>query len=127
MNLFPMKRLGSEARVCEPPRAKPRWSRIDMDKGKRYDSTWRKLRRIQLIKDPFCAFCRKMGRVTAATVADHIVPIRDDPKARLDPENLQSLCKECHDTIKQKIESGSYAPVGFDGMPMSKDHPWNKE
>jgi len=95
--------------------------------SKTYDSTWRKLRRIQLRKDPLCAFCKKMGKITEATVADHITPISDDPKARLDPNNLQSLCKECHDTIKQRMESESYNQVGLNGMPMSKDHPWNKE
>jgi 5-methylcytosine-specific restriction endonuclease McrA len=98
-----------------------------MNKNKIYDTTWRKLRKIQLKKEPFCRFCFKMGRLTPATVADHIVPIREDAGRRLDPDNLQSLCAQCHDSLKQRMESESFSPVGTNGFPISKNHPWNKD
>ena len=32
-----------------------------------------------------------------ATVVDHIVPHRGDPKLFWDTDNWQALCKQCHD------------------------------
>lgn len=42
-----------------------------------------------------CAHCATIGRVEPATEVDHVVPIRRGG-ARLDPANLQALCKRCH-------------------------------
>lgn len=80
-----------------------------------------------LIREPFCFFCKKMGKLVRATVRDHVIPIREHPGGRLDDENLQSLCKSCHDSIKQRMERGTMSPVGLDGMPIAKDHPWNRQ
>jgi 5-methylcytosine-specific restriction endonuclease McrA len=49
--------------------------------------------------------CLKEGRYTTATIVDHIVPIRQGG-ARLDINNLQSLCHSCH-TIKSNEEGSS--------------------
>jgi hypothetical protein len=38
---------------------------------------WRKVKQ-QLQKEPLCGFCERQGKVTAATVADHIAPRRGD-------------------------------------------------
>lgn len=68
-----------------------------------------------------------MGRVTAATVVDHIVPVREAPDRRLDPDNLQPLCKHCHDSLKAQQESrGYHSAVGEDGWPIDPDHPANR-
>lgn len=40
---------------------------------------------------------RKVGRLTQATVVDHIVPHRGDQKLFWDESNWQPLCKPCHD------------------------------
>lgn len=48
--------------------------------------------------------CATEGRVTAATVADHIVPLAMGG-AESDPSNLQSLCPDCHDA-KTRAEFG---------------------
>jgi 5-methylcytosine-specific restriction protein A len=40
--------------------------------------------------------CAARGRITAAVLVDHIKPIRDGG-AILDDDNLQSLCRACHD------------------------------
>ena len=61
-----------------------------------YDATWRKLRRWFLRKNPVCVEClRKDKRAVPADEVDHITPIRRGG-ARLDPANLQSLCKRHH-------------------------------
>lgn len=37
-------------------------------------------------------------------VVDHIRPHRGDPDLFFDPSNLQAVCKQWHDTVKQRIE-----------------------
>lgn len=66
---------------------------------------WRNKRRTQLNKQPCCVVCDKKGIVTVATVADHIVRI----EAGGDPwsdDNIQSLCKKCHDSKSGKEAHG---------------------
>jgi 5-methylcytosine-specific restriction enzyme A len=65
--------------------------------GRGYDARWRRLRAWHLTRRPLCAWCERAGRVTRATLVDHLVPITGsgDPR-RLDPTNLQSLCRDCH-------------------------------
>lgn len=60
-----------------------------------YDTRWDKVRAMHLQKEPLCRMCQIAGRVTQATMVDHIVPIRDGG-ALLDDDNLQSLCIACH-------------------------------
>jgi 5-methylcytosine-specific restriction protein A len=60
-----------------------------------YDSTWRKLRTMQLSMFPLCGDCIKGGgRVTVATEVHHIIAKRDGGTNSFD--NLMSLCKSCH-------------------------------
>jgi 5-methylcytosine-specific restriction protein A len=68
----------------------------DEDSKSFYNSAaWRRLARLQLRREPLCAECFKAGRIQPAEIADHIQPIREGG-ARLDRENLQSLCRSCH-------------------------------
>lgn len=86
---------------------------------------WRVLRERQLAMRPLCAFCAAAGRATPATVADHVEPHRGDRAKFFDPSNLQSLCKTCHDAIKQTYEkSGHLKGSGLDGLPLDATHPW---
>jgi len=62
---------------------------------------WRRLRADQLNREPLCRECAKNGRVTAATVVDHINGDTSDNR----PESLQPLCRGCHDR-KTGIETG---------------------
>lgn len=57
---------------------------------------WKKVRRQQLIREPLCRECMKDNKITQATVVDHITP-RSKGGADYDDDNLQSLCKRCHD------------------------------
>ncbi|TNJ48100.1 HNH endonuclease [Phaeobacter sp. B1627] len=59
-------------------------------------------RRRQLEAEPLCRMCSAHPK-QLATVADHIVPHRDD-YALFWFGALQSLCKACHDIRKQRIE-----------------------
>jgi threonine dehydrogenase-like Zn-dependent dehydrogenase len=60
---------------------------------------WINKAKAQLQAEPVCAMCLVHGRVTAATVADHVTPHRGD--ARLFWEGtLQSLCRVCRATFE---------------------------
>lgn len=59
---------------------------------------WRKLRDTYIAKNPTCALCARLGRLTVGTVVDHIVERRDGGED-LNQTNLQTLCHRCH-TIK---------------------------
>jgi 5-methylcytosine-specific restriction protein A len=64
-------------------------------------------------------FCRDAGRVTPASVVDHVVSIEESPRRAFDPSNLQSLCKSCHDGAKAGEEASGYARgCSADGTPL---------
>ena len=53
-------------------------------------------------EQPLCVICEREGRVRAATIRDHIVPLEE---GGLDvTENTQALCQSCSDA-KTKEES----------------------
>jgi len=72
-----------------------------------YDSTWEKVRALHLVAHPFCAECRTHGWVVRAKDVDHIVPFdgTGDP-LRLDPMNLRSLCRACHNRKTHRNGNG---------------------
>ncbi|QWY83662.1 HNH endonuclease protein [Rhizobium phage RHph_X2_26] len=67
---------------------------------------WQKLRLEQLYDEPNCAYCARRGLFSAADVADHKRPHRGDRRLFFNRDNLQSLCKPCHDGEKQREENG---------------------
>lgn len=70
---------------------------------------WLNLRKLHLAREPFCRFCKESKILNPSCVVDHIKPHRGDWSLFVDPQNLQALCKQCHDSIKQRIEkSGDY-------------------
>jgi 5-methylcytosine-specific restriction endonuclease McrA len=84
-----------------------------------YGHRWRKARSAYLSRHPLCRYCEARGSTTAATVVDHITPHRGDEALFWDATNWQPLCKQCHDSDKQRQEAGRWAPdVGLDGWPV---------
>jgi len=71
--------------------------------------------------------CKQDGRLTAATVVDHITPHKGDQVLFWDKGNWQSLCVTHHNAYKQKLENSGFAG-GCDesGMPIEVNHYWNK-
>jgi predicted CXXCH cytochrome family protein len=82
---------------------------------------WRRLRRLQLKAEPLCRMCwERDGRVTIATVADHVEPHRGDWNKFLTGK-LQSLCARCHNAEKRMVELGRPRPtIGPDGWRIEK-------
>ncbi len=60
-----------------------------------YDHRWRKFRKAFLAENPLCVACKARGRVTAASVVDHVTPHRDRPGEFWNTE-FQAMCKPCH-------------------------------
>ena len=64
---------------------------------------WQRRRRLQLLKHPLCKFCAERGVLMRAVIVDHVKPHRGDWNLFALGE-LQSLCKRCHDSTKQRLE-----------------------
>lgn len=93
-----------------------------------YGYLWQKYRERFLQEHPLCEICNASGKVTAASVVDHIKPHKGDRKLFWDTDNHQALCKHCHDSIKQRLEkSGTVAGCDETGMPIDPAHSWNRE
>lgn len=89
---------------------------------------WDKLSRHYRRFHPLCELCSAEGRVAAAEVVDHKTPHRGNEQLLFAIDNLQSLCKRCHDSRKQFVERRGYDnTIGVDGWPVHASHPANKE
>jgi len=89
-------------------------------------AAWQRRRAAHLADQPLCVYCERMGRVTVATVADHIVPHRGDINAFWHGA-LQSLCASCHSGMKQQQERiGVARGSHLDGTPIDAAHHWHR-
>jgi predicted kinase len=85
--------------------------------------TWLLRRLVQLQNRPLCAMCKINGRIKAASIAHHIVPHLGDWEAFRTGE-LESLCKECHDSLGQFHDKHGYSKAcDINGKPIDPEHP----
>ncbi|MCR4267088.1 HNH endonuclease signature motif containing protein [Nitratireductor sp. ZSWI3] len=88
-------------------------------------ANWQRIAARQLARKPICEGCE----TAPATLADHIVPIRQGGAMR-DAANLQSLCRQCHAEKTGAEKAGrSWTPPKHrgaysDGSPRDPNHPW---
>ncbi len=108
--------------------------------AKGYGYRWKLARADFLRRDPECVFCRREGRLTLATIVDHIkAPRLGDAKQSGDPDqiarawklfwdrsNWQPLCKPCHDSTKQRMEKSGRLGCDVDGIPCNPGHHWHR-
>jgi len=81
------------------------------------DTPWRKLYktarwqrlRWKIIEQALftCAMCGKLENNTSQLVADHIIPHKGNEFLFWDKNNLQCLCRHCHDGAKKRLERHS--------------------
>jgi 5-methylcytosine-specific restriction enzyme A len=58
---------------------------------------WTKLRQYILQRDHrLCQPCQRNSKITAGNIVDHIIPLEVDMALGLEPNNLQTICKPCH-------------------------------
>lgn len=69
-----------------------------------YGYEWQKARSRFLREHPLCEYCKREGRLTQATVVDHVVPHQGDQSKFWDEANWQALCAPCHSSVKAKEE-----------------------
>ncbi|KNC17170.1 HNH endonuclease signature motif containing protein [Pseudomonas sp. RIT-PI-a] len=74
-----------------------------------YNYAWQKARLVHLAAHPLCVYCDRAGLVVAASVVDHIAAHNGDQTLFWDRANWQSLCKPCHDGVKQREEAAGRA------------------
>ncbi|CVI22707.1 HNH endonuclease [Agrobacterium fabacearum CFBP 5771] len=68
---------------------------------------WKRLRIETFKRDLFTcqmAGCGKIEGNTSKLICDHVTPHKGDEALFFDEKNLQTLCKPCHDTLKQREE-----------------------
>lgn len=80
-----------------------------------YTSTWRRVAKRFLERDPYCEECFKQGKITPATEVDHIVPHKGDRNLMWDEKNWQSLCHRCH-SRKTAREDGGFGNKVLEGV-----------
>ncbi|AHF68698.1 HNH endonuclease [Pseudomonas cichorii JBC1] len=74
-----------------------------------YGYKWQKARERYLLDHPVCVYCERQGLTVAASVVDHKIPHRGDQDLFWSQDNWQSLCKPCHDSVKQAEEAAGLA------------------
>lgn len=83
---------------------------------------WKRLRIAVFTRDLYTCQMETCGRLegnTSLLVADHVIPHRGDPALFWDEGNVQTLCKPCHDKVKQREErlGRSIDGIGHNGGP----------
>ena len=75
------------------------------------------LRRRRLAAEPLCRLCKEAGRVTEATVPDHILPLAQGGEDVDD--NIRCLCADCHDRVtREQFGMRARRTIGADGWPL---------
>jgi len=106
--------------------------------GRVYDlQRWKRVRRVHLSGSPLCLDCQGAGRLTVATVVDHVIPMSEGGPAFPGPDGLRSLCAPCHgEKTARGPEAGAIRTTrarqprkGCDvnGNPLDAANPWNSE
>lgn len=85
---------------------------------------WQRLRWAVLLRDLFtCQRCKKVKADTSQLVAHHKVPHKGDETLFWDSNNIECVCKGCHDGPVQSFEKTGRErqPIGADGWPIAVD------
>ena len=93
--------VGRGTGYCEAHQ-RPAWDRRAKP-VKRFAGRRLQAARAQLFRShPLCVLCQVSGRVSIATIRDHVIPLAEG--GRDDEGNTQGLCDACHD-LKSQAEA----------------------
>lgn len=83
-----------------------------------YDHAWERLSAKLRRNRPFCLFCEQEGfEARIADDVDHIIPLEDGGK-RLDPANLQPLCRQHHNGLKRRLQEYARRTGQINALPL---------
>lgn len=87
---------------------------------------WKALREQVLERDHYeCQWCKAEGRVTTGNdmtlEIDHIKTLEERPDLALDPDNLRTLCRDCHNKRHGRF---NYKRLGRPKNPYANDERW---
>jgi 5-methylcytosine-specific restriction enzyme A len=68
-----------------------------------HSAAWRKLAALKRRLSPLCELCEARGITNLAEMVHHKREVRDDAQARLDLDNMQSLCWSCHSRLHRSM------------------------
>lgn len=115
------------------PRSHPRSAEAEAYRHLYSTEEWRAVRGTAFVRDLYT--CRRCDCILVegrpndpqSATANHIVPHRGDRELFFDIDNIESVCKSCHDTLIQREEARGFV-IGSDasGRPIDPDHPWNR-
>lgn len=78
------------------------------DRGWYGKGSWKRARMQALNRDHWlCQECLRQGRVRTAKEVHHLKPLELYPELGLELDNLESLCRECHEATKDKSGFGN--------------------
>lgn len=66
---------------------------------------WRALRDYVRLRDMVCCRCTERGLVVQGIEVHHKIPIDKDWELRYDVDNLELLCKDCHDLQHDRVSA----------------------
>ena len=84
------------------PRPPPRVNATDAA-AFRSRQAWQRLRRMYLNAHPLCQGDGCRNRTTPATEVHHRLPVAARPELALDPDNLMSVCRACHEWLERHV------------------------
>lgn len=88
-------------------------------------AAWKRAREAQLHRQPLCELCLERGITRAADTVNHRQPHKGDMTLFLDPANLQSVDRHCHDGAVQSYErTGRMRGCDANGVPLDASHAW---
>ncbi len=106
------KRRGQQAQRVSAASGLPQWRSMDRYTLFYNSDAWKQKRERALRRDKYqCVECKRYGRRNAdglpvtADLVHHVVPVEVDWSKKLELNNLQSLCRACHN--KKHPEKGS--------------------
>ncbi|MCT3349598.1 HNH endonuclease [Lacticaseibacillus paracasei] len=87
---------------------------------------WKALREQVLERDHYeCQWCKAEGRVTTGNdmtlEIDHIKTLEERPDLALEPDNLRTLCRDCHNKRHGRF---NYKRLGRPKNPYANDERW---
>lgn len=84
---------------------------------------WKKCRKAYISEHPLCERCLKMGIATPGEHVHHIIELDEsnykNPMIALNPDNLETLCFECHKQEHNPTNTGK--PVTDKGFAFDSD------